>query len=316
MLTLYLCLCFCACSQSDHIRKNQDVKANDFEVLVSGKNADIKYSRNLPPNVNGVNSDKVQLALVEFEDNSENVCYEIFTVDNAASKVALFDYGSYVPLQIVKEDYINHFSYNNFIDTVDIIYGYIEQYGMPCFDKIDTCKLFIKRLTKNNKLISVENARNSIEYKITSKSNELAIYQDVKIIFEDSSAVPEFYAFKDADDYWRAMDSKFNKIPGAVFESYGEIKNYLTKDTEETSEKIIDSESSDTTEKFTSDTEPESHNSYEKADVFYRVRKSANDTTSQIGAFNDFNYAKALADKNKKAGYKVYDNYGNLIYIP
>ena len=46
----------------------------------------------------------------------------------------------------------------------------------------------------------------------------------------------------------------------------------------------------------------------------YRVRKSANDSTSQLGAFKDLNNAKKLANQN--SGYKVYDQNGNLVYAP
>ena len=44
----------------------------------------------------------------------------------------------------------------------------------------------------------------------------------------------------------------------------------------------------------------------------YRVRKSANDASSQLGAFTNLDKAKALADKN--AGYEVYDTQGNQVY--
>ena len=49
-------------------------------------------------------------------------------------------------------------------------------------------------------------------------------------------------------------------------------------------------------------------------DIIYRVRKSANDAKSQIGAYRSLNSAKALADKN--SGYSVYDTNGKLIYTP
>ena len=51
-----------------------------------------------------------------------------------------------------------------------------------------------------------------------------------------------------------------------------------------------------------------------KDDVIYRVRKSANDAKSQIGAYRNLDSAKALADKN--SGYSVYDTNGKLKYTP
>ncbi len=53
----------------------------------------------------------------------------------------------------------------------------------------------------------------------------------------------------------------------------------------------------------------------EDTDVWYRVRLSKNDAASQIGAFKAIENAKALADKNKDKGYRVYDDKG-LVYAP
>ena len=50
-------------------------------------------------------------------------------------------------------------------------------------------------------------------------------------------------------------------------------------------------------------------------DIIYRVRKSANDAKSQIGAYRNLDSAKALADKNK--GYSVFEkDSGKLVYTP
>ena len=48
-------------------------------------------------------------------------------------------------------------------------------------------------------------------------------------------------------------------------------------------------------------------------DIVYRVRKSANDAKSQIGAYRNLDSAKALADKN--VGYSVFEkDSGKLVY--
>lgn len=49
-------------------------------------------------------------------------------------------------------------------------------------------------------------------------------------------------------------------------------------------------------------------------DKLYRVRKSANDAKTQIGAFSVLDNAKKMADQN--SGYKVYDSDGTLVYTP
>jgi len=48
----------------------------------------------------------------------------------------------------------------------------------------------------------------------------------------------------------------------------------------------------------------------------YRVRKSPNDSSSQISAFYNLDFAKDEADKYRAEGYEVYDTDGNLIYKP
>ena len=51
----------------------------------------------------------------------------------------------------------------------------------------------------------------------------------------------------------------------------------------------------------------------DKSELAYWVRKSADDATSQVGAFIYFDNAKIAADEH---GLNVYDAYGNTVYIP
>ena len=50
--------------------------------------------------------------------------------------------------------------------------------------------------------------------------------------------------------------------------------------------------------------------------ISYRVRKSADDSSSQAGAFSSLENAKKEANARKDEGYRVYDMSGNLIYTP
>ena len=54
----------------------------------------------------------------------------------------------------------------------------------------------------------------------------------------------------------------------------------------------------------------------ESLKIAYRIRKSADDKDSQIGAFADLNRAKTFADAHAAEGYKVFDLNGNLVYDP
>lgn len=51
-------------------------------------------------------------------------------------------------------------------------------------------------------------------------------------------------------------------------------------------------------------------------DTLYRVRLTADDAASQLGAFRNLDSAKDLAKQNKADGYKVYDQDGKLVYKP
>lgn len=50
--------------------------------------------------------------------------------------------------------------------------------------------------------------------------------------------------------------------------------------------------------------------------ISYRIRKSADDSDTQIGAFSDIERAKAFASSHAAEGYKVYDMNGNIVFEP
>ena len=54
----------------------------------------------------------------------------------------------------------------------------------------------------------------------------------------------------------------------------------------------------------------------ETTETIYRVRKTADDSKTQKGAYKNLQSAKDLANKNAAAGYKVFDQNGKLTYTP
>lgn len=50
--------------------------------------------------------------------------------------------------------------------------------------------------------------------------------------------------------------------------------------------------------------------------ISYRIRKTADDSTTQIGAFSDLERAKAFAVSHTAEGYKVFDMDGQLVFEP
>ncbi len=50
--------------------------------------------------------------------------------------------------------------------------------------------------------------------------------------------------------------------------------------------------------------------------ISYRIRRTADDSDTQIGAFSDLERAKAFAASHSADGYKVYDMNGNVVFEP
>lgn len=93
--------------------------------------------------------------------------------------------------------------------------------------------------------------------------------------------------------------------------SNGTIKNIIEKyNIPASSEKPQEQVSTETTE-----TTEATDNSTSTA-IQYRVRKSANDSQTQLSAFASLENAKKDANAHKDEGYKVYDMSGNLVYTP
>lgn len=64
------------------------------------------------------------------------------------------------------------------------------------------------------------------------------------------------------------------------------------------------------------DNYPSSSEEQKPQQEMYRVRKSASDATSQKGAFQSLENAKALADQYKGEGYAVYNDNMECVYKP
>ena len=92
-------------------------------------------------------------------------------------------------------------------------------------------------------------------------------------------------------------------------------KNTKDESNFETDEDEFEMETDEETKtKTKTETKPEPQKPQQQP--MYYVRTSANNSTSQLGAYNDLNNAKNKANNNKSKGYKVFDKYGNLIYDP
>lgn len=165
-------------------------------------------------------------------------------------------------------------------------------------------------------------------YEITNTEIQVAIFTDSYSYDEEINEVSGFLIPARI-----IIPDKIGKNDGIIFEdntiyipngnigcgiSFGISKNVINEDTivAVTSKKLID-RAYGSIGKSMEDIVAENHLLYNSDNrSYFRVRKSADDATSQIGAFEDLNNAKKEADAHKAEGYKVYDDIGNLVYEP
>lgn len=103
---------------------------------------------------------------------------------------------------------------------------------------------------------------------------------------------------------WVALDKDLNRL--GTYSSLNDAKN-----------KLLSKNKKDKTEdKNKNNEQAKDRNNEQVNDSLFRVRKSASDVASQVGAFKILDNAKKSADAHKAEGYKVYDSKGNLVYEP
>ncbi|MBQ4526500.1 MAG: hypothetical protein II998_00345 [Clostridia bacterium] len=311
---------FSGCSDSEVTKRLTNA---DFAKAVGANSAETVYTRSVDNDIFGLDKDgKWKLVLVNYNDDAGRSRYSICAADYDNMQIIMFEYGDYAPLEVLYDEHIISFPHKLQSDNVDIIYEYISKYGFYCFEDVGVAENYIMRLTKNDEFIPLNDARDSISKYISAKEPMLDIYSEINIIFKDNSAVPLYYACRSNTSgryMWSAIDRNFEDVSGTEFENYYELENFLIGDNKD--EEREDKEENRNDEPENSDmpvvTDPDKGDAVPvEGKAFYRVRKSAYDADSQIGAFSVLENAKNLALSRKSEGYKVYDTDGNLIYAP
>ncbi len=119
---------------------------------------------------------------------------------------------------------------------------------------------------------------------------------------------------------WVALDKDLNRL--GTYDSLNDAKNKLlsknkndkTEDKNKNNEQAKDKNNEQAKDK--NNEQVKDKNDEQVNDSLFRVRKSASDAASQVGAFKILDNAKKTADAHKAEGYKVYDSKGNLVYEP
>ena len=181
---------------------------------------------------------------------------------------------------------VNNREFSKAAEAVDKIPSSYENYGIS--DKIDEIKDAI------------------------SKAEEASdTFDSIKKYYESGkfdSAV-SLMDYVDEDYLSSAEKTELGKIKTQI-ESYGLSQNRKTAQNgnqSDKSERIAENSEKE-------EEEPENEDKPAESSIKYRVRKSADDADSQLGAFSELDNAKRLADEN--SGYAVYDMNGLLIYQP
>lgn len=342
----------CGSSVSDRALQKL-LKENGYEY----EDCEVKKIYSLPKELKNFENDKNN-KLVLFEDDDDYG----YAILNTKKKRLVIPRISNIPLDIVqKEIYQNDMDINT--RCIEVYKKYIENNGIYCFEDKAIAEAYLREITGVSGILPTTTAQNAIKNQISTILPEAASAAS-EIIFENSSAVPMYYALQNGAS-WTAYDSNMGIVQ--VFNTKEELDNILksnsfsmqtgpvpntpTQSPADTANNsatqplyfVRTSFSNTSTQKGAfvniqnakTSANENAGAGYKVYDVYgtmvydpspaptptpsvpeYYVRKSANDTSSQVGAFNVLQYAKNQADTYKYSGYEVYDKYGNLIYDP
>ncbi len=311
------------------------IKENGYERTIDSQTVQTIKSENLNGIIEGIpNKSNNKLLLLNFGDDK----YAISYVNFKSQDMKVFDYGTYFPLKVIATECLDNLSRDEQIDNFNIIKNFIEIYGFNCFENDNVSEEYIRKITE---YISVNIAREKIEAALPSVFPNYHSINEFKVIYEDNTALPIYYAFKTSsvtrnpswdnigtnnlnshqmqaltqnlgpmlfdEVSWNAYDRDF-VLMDSSFESstYNELEKLLFayhKNTYGLQKKANE-------KTYVLD------NEIPQEDVLYHVRKSADDSKSQLGAFKILDNAKKLAYERKADGYEVYDSNGYLIYEP
>ena len=311
LLALVFIVSVSGCKNNAETDKNLQriIEENGYDTEIDTSSAEIVTSSTLSEDVEGLrNSENYTLLLVSSKDDSKTV-YNICAVDFENEKMALFEYGNSFPLSILKEGYIDTASRRIQQQNFNIVSTYIKEYGFDFTEYPSYADAYIRRITGNNGYIPLSEAQGLIDASLMDTFPNLLTYDSAEAVFEEGSAVITAYQCTttiDGDEVTIGLDKDFNELYNSIDDGGA----------------IVDDEEYEYDEfRFVDeDEQPEGTEIEEIPDTnettMYRVRKSANDSSSQLGAFSDYNNAVKLAQSKKSEGYKVFDTNGKLVYTP
>lgn len=311
-LVFVFLLSLCGCGKNSQTNENlrKIIEENGYDEEIDVSSAKIVTSSSLPKDIDGLkNSENFTLLLVS-SDNESITDYKICAVDFENKKMATFSYGDYFPLPVLAEEYTKYSPSRIQQQNFNIISTYIKKYGFN-FTKDRSCTdAYIRRITGTNGFIPLSEAQGIIDGIIEDFFPGSSSYDHIEAVFEEGSAVINSYkciSEVDGEDLITVLDRDYNTL----YTSYGDEITEIIDDEEYVYDEYRFVEEDEHPEGTEIEEIPDSDGT-----TMYRVRKSASDASSQLGAFSDYNNAVNLAKSKKNEGYKVFDSNGKLVYTP
>lgn len=312
----------CGCKNDSHDLKNLKaiITENGFDNKISLEALEIMSSTELDGNTEGLSRGSYVLLLLSGSTAlidtpvPQDRQYRICAVDFESEKIALFEYGDYFPLTVINDFYIQYANARIQEQNFNIISTYIKEYGFNFAKNEDLADMYIRRITGTNGFIPLSEAQGLIDGALPSLF-ENDDFDRVQAVFEDGSAVPTAYECiteGEGENIVITLDRDFTEL---FTEHKADIENDEPRPGDEGYE--YDEYRFVEEDEHPANTGAETQNGENApSDTMYRVRKSANDSKSQLGAFSSLDNAKKLAKEKKSEGYKVFDGSGKLVYTP
>lgn len=172
----------------NHISDRQINKILDAYGYSSdtGEPVDVVEVIDLKPGTKGLSeNDDNKLVLVH------DVGYGIAIVNTITDELTIPEFW-FTPLNIVQTEIWNDDEDTN-IEDLNIIADYYEKYGIDCFEEQTYAEEYLREISGSSGIIPTDEARDAISGSAARMFPDISSSDDIKIIFEDGSAVPMYY---------------------------------------------------------------------------------------------------------------------------
>lgn len=346
ILIFALCFGLTACGDGVSNRDLQKILVENGLSQSEVKDVKVEKVINLENAIKGLDSSDYNKLILFNHDNKY-----IPVIVNTKTQKLTDTVTKFVPLNVIYDEFqVSDLDTN--IKNMIIYKKYLEKYGLGCLENAEYAREYLREVTGKNGIIDTAKARKIVSNSAAQTFPNINSADDITILFEDDNAVPMYYIGAEtkmaynwngifpenvynvwkanADSrtqqtmmalygqpyamrtVWVALDKDLNRL--GTYSSLNDAKNKLLSKNKK--DKTEDKNKNNEQAKDKNNEQAKDKNNEQINDSLFRVRKSASDAASQVGAFKILDNAKKTADAHKAEGYKVYDSKGNLVYEP